>query len=252
MLKFKLLKTILKVKRIIKNALKKRFGRYYLVDSSDMTVTRIYCKHFERRVFIILFVVTGILVGDWYLAKMSKRDEIYNEMKMSYEDSLKIMHDSLAQWPIIENITNENGVQKIYEYAPTQQEIDKGVNINAYDREIKYASQIYDIPEAIIKAVISVESTFDPNAVSSAGAKGLMQVMPSNYEHLRITNPHDAYDIIMGGSQFLKGLYVRYGDWNKVFKYYNGGAAGLSENPPTETVEYVKKINARLKVTTKK
>ena len=97
-------------------------------------------------------------------------------------------------------------------------------NPTAYDSIYEEASKRYGIPVAMMKAVTEVESGFNPNAVSGAGATGLMQIMPSNFKGLGITDGNDPRQNIMGGAQLLKEyLTAANGDWNLALTMYHGG-----------------------------
>lgn len=75
-----------------------------------------------------------------------------------------------------------------------------------YDGLIRNASNQYEIAFPLLKALIKVESDFDPYAVSRRGAKGLMQLMPDNIAVLRIKNVFDPSENIMGGAKYFKQL----------------------------------------------
>jgi len=108
-----------------------------------------------------------------------------------------------------------------------------GSDIDSY---IKEASQRYGVPENIIRRVIQAESGGNPNAVSSAGAIGLMQLMPDTAAELGV-NPYDPRENIMGGTKYLAQMYAREKNWPDSLRAYNGGpgwrtsgAAGTQEN----------------------
>lgn len=128
---------------------------------------------------------------------------------------------------------------------------------------VKY-SEKYAVPEELVFAIIKVESNFDPNTVSSAGAIGLMQMLPSTYEWLT-TKLNEDYDEkmlydpetnIKYGTYYLQYLYSRFGSWEKAVIAYNWGEGNFSkflqENgytegdydsiPVGETRNYVKKV----------
>lgn len=79
-----------------------------------------------------------------------------------------------------------------------------------YDQDIFDQQMYYGIPEALIRAVIKVESDFDPHVVSSAGAEGLMQLMPDTGRLMGVTDPFDPRQNIMGGARYLQILARRF------------------------------------------
>ena len=74
-----------------------------------------------------------------------------------------------------------------------------------YDSIFKKAAKKYGVSESLLKAVAKAESNFNPNDVSSAGAIGVMQLMPSTAKELGVTNPYDAEQNIMGGAKLIAG-----------------------------------------------
>lgn len=116
-----------------------------------------------------------------------------------------------------------------------------------YDSIINTASQQYGVPAKLIDAVIKQESGFNPSAVSSAGAEGLMQLMPSTAAGLGVTNPFDPTQNIMGGTRYLSGLIKEFGGSIPLgLAAYNAGAGNVRKYggiPPfTQTQNYVKNI----------
>lgn len=118
---------------------------------------------------------------------------------------------------------------------------------------VKKASKKYGIDANLIKAVIKTESNFNPNVVSRAGAKGLMQIMPSNFKNLGISNPFDIYQNVDGGTKLLKQYIDKYnGDIQMALMAYNGGPTRMKNRGvtsiehiykmPKETQNYVKKV----------
>lgn len=97
---------------------------------------------------------------------------------------------------------------------------------HAFDDLIREASDAYDVPFSFIKGVIRVESNFNPQAVSHAGAQGLMQLMPGTAAGLNVRDPFDPRQNIFGGTKLLKQLIDAYqGDINLILAAYNAGPA---------------------------
>ena len=97
-----------------------------------------------------------------------------------------------------------------------------------YAAHIAEASQRFGIPAHWIRAVLDFESDGNPNAVSAAGAMGLMQVMPETWEELRIryglkADPFDPHDNILAGTAYLREMFDRYGDISGMLAAYNAG-----------------------------
>jgi hypothetical protein len=117
----------------------------------------------------------------------------------------------------------------------------------------KYASTIdsfaarHGIDEALVKAVIYVESCYEPRAHSRAGAVGLMQLMPETARHYGVTDRYDPVQNIKGGVRFLKYLMRRFGnDLRLVLAAYNAGETAVRKYggvpPYHETRRYVPRV----------
>jgi len=118
----------------------------------------------------------------------------------------------------------------------------KGEILNLID---KY-SQKYNIDKNLVKSVVKQESGFNSNAVSSAGAMGLMQLMPSTAKDLGVRNPFDAEQNIAGGTKYLKTLINKYDSVKLGLAAYNAGSGAVQKYggvpPYKETQNYVKNI----------
>lgn len=123
----------------------------------------------------------------------------------------------------------------------------KSYPTNLYDPVISEASKKHGVSFSLLKALIKTESDFNPRAVSRAGAMGLMQIMPENIRRLKIKDPFDPKDNIMGGTRYLKQLINRFnGKLHLALAAYNAGPGVVEKYqriPPfQETENFVKQV----------
>ncbi|SDQ49787.1 lytic transglycosylase domain-containing protein [Pseudoxanthomonas sp. CF125] len=121
------------------------------------------------------------------------------------------------------------------------------LNTAAYDAEIKAAARDYGVDEAIVRAIIHAESSFNPMALSHAGAQGLMQLMPATARRFGVTNAYDAGQNIRGGVQYLAWLLKRFnGNLTLAAAGYNAGEGAVDRHggvpPYQETQRYVARV----------
>lgn len=132
------------------------------------------------------------------------------------------------------------------------------VTAHPHAAHIAEASRRFGIPPAWIVAVMRAESAGDVRAVSSAGAMGLMQVMPDTWAELRVRhglgrNPYDPRDNILAGTAYLREMWDRYGDIAAMLAAYNAGPARYDEHRakgralPAETRAYVASLAPALR-----
>ena len=117
-------------------------------------------------------------------------------------------------------------------------------NLEEYFKE---ASETYGVDINLLKAIARQESNFTPSATSSAGAMGVMQLMPSTAKGLGVTNAYDAQQNIMGGAKLMAQNLKKYnGDVSLALAAYNAGGGNVDKYggiPPfKETQNYVKKV----------
>lgn len=113
-----------------------------------------------------------------------------------------------------------------------------------YDNYIREAARLYRIPEALIRAVIKVESNFDPRSVSPANAHGLMQLLPSTAERMMVNDIFDPRQNILGGTRYLRILANTFnGNLQLTVAGYNAGERAVARYggipPYEETQNYV-------------
>ncbi len=127
--------------------------------------------------------------------------------------------------------------------------VDKTGSTQSVDLEdiFRRASEQYNVPENLLKAVAKAESGFDADAVSRCGAQGIMQLMPSTAASLGVQNSFDPEQNIMGGAKYLSWMLERYnGDTELALAAYNAGSGNVAKYggvPPfKETRSYVAKV----------
>jgi soluble lytic murein transglycosylase-like protein len=121
-------------------------------------------------------------------------------------------------------------------------------NINAIIKRVGHA---LDLDPNLIRAVVKAESNYNPKAVSHAGAKGLMQLMPKTAKEMGVKDPFNPLENIWGGARYLKSMLERHGgNINKALAAYNWGPGNLDrhgygngQNLPSETRRYIDAVN---------
>ena len=147
-----------------------------------------------------------------------------------------------AAAPVKSYAVPRSDVVRATRYAPA----DRG---RLYDEVIVEHSRMHNIRPDLVRAVVQVESAFNPYAVSPKGAQGLMQLMPATARALGVSNPFNPFDNIRGGVRYLRQLLDRYGnDEVLALAAYNAGPQAVAKYgekvpPYSETRNYVSKVN---------
>ena len=115
------------------------------------------------------------------------------------------------------------------------------------DSAIEQAAARHNVDPNLVRAVVKVESNFNPNALSRKGAMGLMQLMPSTAKQLKVQNPFDPEQNVDAGVRHLKQLLESYGgDVRLTLAAYNAGAGAVARSSGVphyaETQNYVRRI----------
>jgi soluble lytic murein transglycosylase-like protein len=122
-----------------------------------------------------------------------------------------------------------------------------GAAANRFASQIDAAAARNGIDPALLTGLIRQESGFDPNAVSSAGAVGLTQLMPSTAQALGVADPRDPAQSIEAGARYLREQLDRFGgDATKALAAYNAGPGAVERfggvPPYSETQQYVRNV----------
>jgi soluble lytic murein transglycosylase-like protein len=152
----------------------------------------------------------------------------------------------------------DKGRYKVYMRTPEQRMARPGVipvparskdptRYSRYDMSIIEAARVHSIPEAFIRAIIRVESDYNPDVVSVAGAEGLMQMLPGTARRMGCGNSFDPHQNIMGGTRYLRYLANMFGGDMvlTIAGYHAGEGAVLKYNgvPPYSTTQsYIRRV----------
>ena len=144
--------------------------------------------------------------------------------------------------------------RKIKDKVPLQTQLNKSrpqpvalTDQQIIEQTVQKAAAKYNLPPELITAVIRAESNFKVSAVSSAGAQGLMQLMPATAKELGVKNPFDIGQNIEGGTKYLRKMLDRFGgSVRKALAAYNAGPGTVIKYngrvPYPETRQYVKRV----------
>lgn len=122
------------------------------------------------------------------------------------------------------------------------------INPGRFHSLVEKAAREHDVDEALLRAVIAVESNYNPNAVSHRGAVGLMQLMPQTARRYGVTDLYDPAQNIQGGARHLRDLLRKFNnDLNLALAAYNAGENAIAQYgnrvpPYRETLAYVPRV----------
>lgn len=184
----------------------------------------------------------GLVMASWLLP-VAAHAELY-----SWTDGEGVVHfTNIPQRDANRVAIPQNDNTWLWEDESGQPQRLHRVDINAFDPIITAAATYYTLPPALIKAVVAVESNFETRAVSVAGARGLMQLLPATATQMMVERPFEASDNIYGGTRYLRILANRFGgDVRLTVAAYNCGpeAVDRAKGVPTipETQAYVRRV----------
>lgn len=151
--------------------------------------------------------------------------------------------------PLLRESDIRGGSYRVYSSKPRPRKLMRqrsgSMTPYSFDHHIRRAAREHRIDPMLIKAIIKTESNFNPHAVSSKGAQGLMQLMPGTARDLRVKDPFNAWQNIYGGTRYLRELLNSYhGNIPLSLAAYNAGPGRVKKTVPRipETVAYVNKV----------
>ncbi|GLY03255.1 hypothetical protein Acsp01_36340 [Actinoplanes sp. NBRC 101535] len=122
--------------------------------------------------------------------------------------------------------------------------------VSPYAEIFQTVGMRYDVPPRLLAAVAKVESDFNPGAVSSSGAQGLMQLMPSTARGLGVRDPFDPAQAVDGAARLLRQHMREFGSVELALAAYNAGAGAVRRHdgipPYAQTQAYVPKVQKAL------
>jgi len=193
--------------------------------------------------------------------KMSGVDDrsLANQLYESLERVLELQYNESGQAKQAETVTIDRALPrqnylKVKEETPAEIKItpERPASLNntkqpeSLDKIISQAAEKYKLNPKLIAAVIKAESNGDPKAVSTAGAKGLMQLIDTTATDMGVKNVFDPQENVEGGAKYLRQMINRFGDVKMALAAYNAGPETVKRYegipPYRETVAYVNRI----------
>jgi soluble lytic murein transglycosylase len=156
----------------------------------------------------------------------------------TYVDAAGVVHFT--------NVPNDERYNRVAVRLDSVAPTHRAPSYQGYDGLILLNARANDVPPALVKAVIAAESRFDSEAISRAGAQGLMQLMPATAAALGVGDPLRPDENVEGGTRYLRQMLDRYGDMTRALAAYNAGPEAVDRYrgvpPYKETRDYVRRV----------
>lgn len=195
-------------------------------------------------VFCLLVAATPWVNADAYRYKQPDGGVIFTDVKLPPGESRTVS---------ISNIGSHRGYRSSYG-RPTATASCTGVSPHLLDTRyssiagaVEAAAAEFNVDPLLIRAISRVESCYDSSAISSAGARGIMQLMPATAREMSVKNSFDPVANVRGGTKYISWLLDRYdGDKELALAAYNAGPGAVDKHggipPYRETMDYVPKV----------
>lgn len=219
-----------------------------------MAVLRLLDARIARVLCVGVFLAFAVLATE--SSSFAKETRHGQNNYYSYRDANGMLHisnirRSKGDWKLWKSFQG-SGSGRFEAPLPNRPSVKLGRTARArkYDSLIRTASRRYELPVALVRAVVHTESNYNPRAVSSVGAMGLMQIMPSTAKYLGVRDAFDPNQNVYGGCKFLRLLANRFnGDMVLTIAGYHAGAGAVQKYggvPPYESTRaYVKAVMRR-------
>ncbi len=162
------------------------------------------------------------------------------EAQIVYKDPLsgkEVIYQDVAKSQTVNNNTKSPQTKKTTTVD--------SMKVTKYDEYFKEAARKYQVSESLLKAIAKAESDFNPNDVSSAGAMGVMQLMPATAKELGVSNPFDPRQNILGGAKCIAQKLKEFnGNVSLALAAYNAGSGAVRRNGgvPSYCKSYISKV----------
>lgn len=186
---------------------------------------------------------------NWYKYMSNVLNQIQGMSDYSgRSDTGRVSYGDQSFSDILNTMLRLNALQDTGSSRSTVKEAEtQSTGSQSMDAIFEEAARLYDVPLNLLKAMGKAESGFDADAVSPAGAQGVMQLMPATAKSLGVEDPFDARSNIMGGAKYISQKLKQYnGNIDLALAAYNAGSGNVAKYggvPPfKETKNYIKRI----------
>lgn len=171
-------------------------------------------------------------VEDIYISKLDRFKSVIEAKASKYGGSTGVFQDLLSEVEQRLNFASSevsaDSIRAAFENTLQTRIVTNSNETGEINAVIESVAASTGLDSNLIRAVIQTESSFRTNAVSSAGAQGLMQLMPGTAKELGVSDPFDAYQNVNGGATYLKRQIERFGDVRLALAAYNTGPARIA------------------------